>query len=104
MILEFTSIFLTPFILSIVASGIVNMLLANDLAYLWIHKVYAIDTRPLAEALIIKYTVSLTEALLVVTIVDTVLSDNLASLLLPVVALPAIVLTTPIDSRPRGES
>lgn len=96
MILEFTSIFLTPFILSIAASGIVNILLANDLAYLWIHRVYAIDTKPLAEALIIKYTISLTEALLVVAVVDTVLSGNLISLLLPVIALPAIVLTAPI--------
>ncbi len=96
LVLNMVAVFLTPFLLSIAASGLVNVMLGNDLAYLWIHRVYVIDPRPLAEALTIKYVLSLTEALLIVGVVDWILSGNPYLILLPVVALPLTVMTAPI--------
>ncbi len=72
------------------------MMLGNDLAYLWIHRVYVIDPKPLAEALIVKYVLSLTESLLIVGVVNWILSNNPYLILLPVIALPLTIMTAPI--------
>ncbi len=96
LVLDMIAVFLTPFLLSIAASGLVNMMLGNDLAYLWVHRVYVIDSKPLAEALVIKYVLSLTEALLVVGVVNWILSNNFYLVLTPIIALPLTIITAPI--------
>ncbi|RLF04870.1 MAG: hypothetical protein DRK00_05730 [Thermoprotei archaeon] len=67
---------------------IASMILARDLASLWIYRVYALSLAPLAKGLLLKYTLYFSEVLLAFSAFNAVASWEPVSLLYPIVALP----------------
>ncbi len=94
--LEYITMFITPFIVSMIASGLVNILLAQDLAYLWIYRVYLRDQKPYARVLLLKYYINLLEAFTMIGLINAILLDNYILIATPIVVLPLIVITAPI--------
>ena len=94
--LQYITVFITPFIVSMVASGLMNILLAQDLAYLWIYRVYLLDQKPFAKILLVKYYVNIIEAFIIIGLINAILLENYALILTPIVTLPLIVITAPI--------
>ncbi len=94
--LQYTTMFITPFIVSMVASGLINILLAQDLAYLWIYRVYLRDQKPFAKILLVKYYVNLLEAFIVIGLINAIILDNYMLVITPITVLPLIVVTAPL--------
>ncbi len=84
----FVTTVMIPILVSIITSSIVSWVLANDLLAYWVYRVYAIRMYEVAKALMIKYSVYLTEALLVISVVDAVLTWRINYLLMPLASLP----------------
>ncbi len=70
------------------------MTLSDDLLPLWVYRVYSSDLSPLALSLVAKYTVYLTEILMVVAVFKCVLAGDYVALALPVLALPLNVVVS----------
>lgn len=91
--LQFLSLFLVPLLVSEMVAFLVNASMARDFAALWIYRVYARDLKPVAESLMLKYALYLSEAFLVISVFDAVTTGNPLMLLLPLIILPLTVLT-----------
>ncbi len=89
---QFISIFLIPLLVSEALAFLINASMARDLAALWIYRVYAKDLKPMAESLMMKYALYLSEAFLVISVFDAVASSNFLMLFLPLLMLPLTVL------------
>ncbi len=85
---SFAVSFMVPLIVGEMAMIIVGTVMARDLAAMWVFRVYALELRPLASGLILKYATYLSEAFLAIGIFDAVLLGQPQALLLPVVVLP----------------
>jgi len=85
---SFAVSFMVPLIVGEMAMIIVGAVMARDLAAMWVFRVYALELRPLASGLILKYATYLSEAFLAIGIFDAVLLGQPQALLLPVVVLP----------------
>ncbi len=88
--------FITPLLVSMIASGLINILLAQDLAYLWIYRIYLRDQKPFAKILLIKYYVNLLEAFIIIGLINAIILSNYALVLTPIMVLPLIVITAPL--------
>jgi len=82
-----------PLIVGEMAMIIVGAVMARDLAAMWVFRVYALELRPLASGLILKYATYLSEAFLAIGIFDAVLLEQSQALLLPVAVLPITTFT-----------
>ena len=85
---SFAVSFMVPLIVGEMAMIIVGAVMARDLAAMWVFRVYALELRPLASGLILKYATYLSEAFLAIGIFDAVLLGQPQALLLPVAVLP----------------
>ncbi len=94
--LQYITVFITPFIVSMIASGLINILLAQDLAYLWIYRVYLRDQKPFARILLIKYYINLFEAFTIIGLINTIILENYVLILTPIAVLPLITITAPL--------
>jgi len=92
----FISMFLIPYLVSMSLASLVNFMLASDFPVMWIYRVYARRLNGLAKGLTLKYVVYLTEAFLVLSVLDASMFQNFLMLLLPVAMLPLIVVTAPL--------
>ncbi len=89
--LQFISIFLIPLLVSEAVSFLINSSMARDLAAFWIYRVYARELEPVAEGLMLKYIFYLSEAFLVISIYDAIVTSPLM-LLMPLIVLPLTVI------------
>jgi len=90
------SIPLLVFLPVVVVYGGINFLremLSNDLKYLWVVRVYLIDTNYFTRVLTLKYSLTLSIILFIAVGGASTLYANPALLLLPIITLPFIVLT-----------
>ncbi|MDK2464389.1 MAG: hypothetical protein QI223_06440 [Candidatus Korarchaeota archaeon] len=85
--------FMVPLIVGEMAMFIVGTVMARDLAAMWVFRVYALELRPLASGLILKYATYLSEAFLAIGIFDAVLLGQPLALLLPAAVLPITMFT-----------
>ncbi len=81
----------TPLVVAEMAIFLVGSIMARDLAAMWVLRVYALDLVPLASGLLLKYTVYLSEAFLVLGVFESLIVREPLALLQPLVVLPITV-------------
>ncbi len=86
--------FFIPFLIAIASNTVISAFLVNDVPGYWIYRVYLIRMNSVAYYLLLKYLVYLSEALFLMSIVDTVLSQNYLFLLFPLIVLPLMTITS----------
>ena len=92
--IPFLTGFLIPFYISIVFSSVVSATLSSDLMSYWIYRVYSIDMKPVAQALMIKYSVYFIEIYLIIAIIDSIFTSQSIRLILPIALLPITILSS----------
>ena len=91
-ILSFLSLMFIPLFVAEMISFLSASIMAKDFLAMWVYRVYGDDLTPLAKSLLLKYATYLTEALLVLSLFNALITDKYALLLFPIFSLPLNVL------------
>ena len=91
-ILSFLSLMFIPLFVAEMISFLSASIMAKDFLAMWVYRVYGDDLTPLAKSLLLKYATYLTEALLVLSLFNALITDKYALLLFPIFSLPPNVL------------
>ena len=94
-ILSFLSSMFIPLFVAEMISFLSASIMAKDFLAMWVYRVYGDDLTPLAKSLLLKYATYLTEALLVLSLFNALITDKYALLLFPIFSLP---LNVPLSS------
>lgn len=89
----FTTSILPAMIIAAGFASTIQFTLAKDIQAYWIYRVYLIEMKSVAESLLAKYVVYLTELLLITAIANTILTNNTLYLLYPLTTLPSAIIT-----------
>ena len=87
---SFITTTLIPITIIISSNTVIGIFLANDIPGYWVYRVYLIRMDSVAFSFLLKYIVYLFEALLLMSIIDTIISQNYLFLLFPLTTLPLI--------------
>ena len=90
--LSFLSSMFIPLFVAEMISFLSASIMAKDFLAMWVYRVYGDDLTPLAKSLLLKYATYLTEALLVLSLFNALVTDRYALLLFPIFPLPLNVL------------